>query len=115
MLTGSVRLHVFSGNESGGECFGYGASFSSYRPGADVIVEDDAGNVLAIGTLGEGTAVESTKGNTTDCLMSFEVQGIPASDFYVVHVAVRRVLSGGLVFSHQELEELGWEIALEVG
>jgi hypothetical protein len=113
-ITGEVRLHLFSGNEEGKECFGYGPAFKSYRAGADVIVEDNNGNVLALGELGEGTSVPSTKGEVTDCLMPFQVENVPESDYYVIHIAVRRALTGGRLFSRDELEDLNWHISVTV-
>lgn len=111
-LTGDVRLTRLVGRE-GSPCFGY-AFYEDYRPGIDVIVEDDQGTVLAIGSLEEGVFVEAASGTGTDCLMPFTVEVVPMTDFYTIHLGERGGLRSGMLVSYEELVELDWHLSLIV-
>jgi hypothetical protein len=105
-IRGSVVLHDPDGNwRRGRRCQGSGG-YSDIRAGADVVIRDGDGNIIASGRLGEAAATSSTS-----CRLSFVVEDVPRADFYTVEVGGR----GGPSYSYEDLDDAGWEIDLEIG
>ncbi len=88
-------------------CYASGG-YGDIKGGAEVIVKDGAGKVIGKGSLWEGRR----EGQITDaCAFPFQVTFIPDADFYEIEVGRR----GSLIFSHRELESIGWLVGFELG
>lgn len=79
----------------GAPCQGSGG-YDDLRPGAQVVVTDDAGKVLAVGRLDAG-ATDDSKAYTSPyyrhCVLPFTVSKVPAGeDFYGVQITHRGVV-----------------------
>jgi hypothetical protein len=78
-------------------------------PGADVVLRDEAGNIIATTRLGDGTVVPGVQfPDRLRCEFSFTLTDVPDSPFYTIQVAQR----GEVPYSREELEAAGWEVAL---
>lgn len=80
-------------------CVG-GRGFDDIRPGAQVVVADQAGTTLAIGALGTSKVTTGADGRLAGCTIAFAVPDVPAGGkFYRLSVGRR----GGLQYTEQQL------------
>jgi hypothetical protein len=95
--------------DSSARCNETGASggYSDIQIGAQVVIRDSAGTIVATGSLLPGTATEDNR----RCDYPFVVEDVPTSDFYSIEVSHR----GELTYSHEELEDRDWEVMLSLG
>lgn len=84
-------------------CHGTGG-YSDIGAGAPVTVADEAGTVIATGSL-DGGAVQ-----TGECFFTFTI-AVPDADFYRIEVSHR----GEMTYSRQQMEDNGWMIFLTLG
>lgn len=96
----------------GSRCVGNEAvksgGFDDIVPGAQILVKNGSGTILATSVLGEGVV---TEGRTYHfCEFPFSVQNVPASDFYVIEMGSR----GGMTYSVQDLEQQNWQVSLKL-
>lgn len=101
-LTGQLTLHDPDTVAAG--CVGQGG-YDDITEGADVVVKDQNGTVVATGSLQAGTAQGG------DCVYPFRVAGVPKEAFYVVEVSHR----GELHYSYAEMQGNGWTVAMTLG
>ena len=80
--------------------------------GAQVVVKDAAGTIMASGALEPGIIVEGGLGLPRPCRFVFAVEGVPTSDFYTIEVSDSG--SHALSLSYDELESLNWTVDLGV-
>jgi hypothetical protein len=106
-VTGTFSLLDPEGYEGTDPCFGTGG-YSDIGTGAQVIVTDRAGTVIASGDLGPGK-VESVEGFQV-CQFSFVVD-VPATEFYRFEVGDR----GSITYTNDELEREGWHVDFTLG
>jgi hypothetical protein len=88
-------------------CVGDGG-YDDFREGTGVTVRDQAGAIIATGSLTGGRRPGSS-GNS--CAFLFTIPGVPYSAFYSVEVSHR----GELEYSFEEMESMGWHLQLEIG
>ena len=88
--------------------------------GAQVVVKNSAGTVIANGHLGAGTAVGTAYfGNSTEhrdsytatCEFAFTIDGVPDSGFYSVEVGHRAAVT----YSRSDMESKNWKLAMSLG
>lgn len=131
-LTGSLALGsgVYPANFTvddsihsrfGGDlCYGR-AGYDDITEGAQVVVKDASGTIVATGSLGAGEA-NGTAGDigpngqlvpstATTCTFPITVGSVPDSSFYSVEVSHR----GAQTYSRDQLVANGWTIALSLG
>jgi hypothetical protein len=103
----------------GDECFGEGGS-SDINEGADVTVRNEAGETIALGSLGLGHLEEAFPGGSDRdkygafglaCVFPLEVNGVPDARFYSVEVSHR----GETSYSRDEMEANSWTVELSLG
>lgn len=104
-IVGDFKLSGF-----GGRVYDYGdckksayGGYSDIGPGASVTVKDEAGAIIAIGKLEDGTAVESFSGfgeTHFACLYEFSIPDVAISDFYSIEVTHR----GDVNFTRGDVE-----------
>lgn len=82
-------------------CVGNGR-FSSVNEGMRIVVYDESGETIAVGSLGPGVLNEVTY----SCQFRFSVEAIPPADFYNIEVGSL----GDRVYTFDELEELNWKL-----
>jgi hypothetical protein len=104
-LTGSIEL-VDTDQSYDGTCYGFGG-YKDLNEGANVVVSDGNGKVLASGTLGGGTASSTYRCNFPITLGS----KLPKADFYKVQVSHR----GELTYSYDEMQSMNWDLSLTIG
>jgi hypothetical protein len=115
-LHGSISLKLGSPQivwNMGQPCSGTGG-YSDMSGGAEVEVRNGDGIIIATGHLnqGIGTDPSSTDLKTaTTCIFSFDIDGVPDTDFYSVEVNHR----GGTPFPKSEMESNAWTVALTLG
>ena len=80
--------------------------YDDIHSGAQVIVRDEAGTVLATTSLGTGTLLE-----TGMCYFEFDLGSLPRAHFYSFEVSRR----GELTYSRAELEENDWTFEGSLG
>jgi hypothetical protein len=98
-------------SDLGKPCQGEGG-YDDIRPAAQVLVTNAQGEPVATGRLSDGVWVESALGTQLlYCQFSFEIEVPGGEPFYTIEVSHR----GELTYSAQELEDLGWTLALELG
>lgn len=94
-ITGTISLMsgaTAASAPSGYDCVGT-KGYDDLSPGAAVKISDEAGKLLAKGTL------DSSTGGSSYCVFSFTVSGVPrGSKFYEVEVAHR----GGISYTEEE-------------
>jgi len=83
------------------------------RAGAQVVVKDAAGTIIASGALEPGIIVEGGLGSPRPCRFVFAVEGVPTSDFYWIEVGDSGSTALGL--SYDDLESLNWTVDLRPG
>jgi hypothetical protein len=78
-----------------------------------VVTRDGDGNVVGVGTLGEGQTVFSDESGTTDvfCVLEFEIDLTGAAPFYTAEIAGR----GRPTYTHADMEALDWRVELMLG
>lgn len=102
---------------TGEVCTGFGG-YGDIRPGAQVVVKDGSGNVIATSTLGPGSTISSGQAvlpggrSTYYCQFAASVTGVPKVAFYEVSIVARR---GGLTTSFAAMVEAHWTVYLELG
>ena len=105
-ITGAIVLRDSTSVErDGDECYGTGG-FSDMRVGTGATVRDGSGTVI-----GTGRIITASEWSPGTCEFTFEITGLPRSDFYVLEVSHR----GELVYSFEEIEDLGWYVGLSLG
>ncbi|MCH9036369.1 MAG: hypothetical protein IH860_03485 [Chloroflexi bacterium] len=116
----------------GAPCSGSGG-YDDIREGAQVVVKNEEGEVIATSSLQQGTgrdllvalleAADELEGKETPtsasgfeglelvvCVLPFEV-AVPNAAFYSVEVSHR----GELSYSREELDEIDWSVDFELG
>lgn len=88
---------------------GWGEYYTDIHEGAEVLARDGEGVIIGNGQLGAGTLVLAAATTGLACEFEFTVE-VPEADFYTFEVARR----GGPVYSKAEMEEEGWEVALQL-
>lgn len=84
-------------------------SYDDINEGAQVVVKDETGAIIATSSLSGGTPVTANLGGY--CQFTFQVT-VPADrDFYSFEVSHR----GELTYSNAEMESMGWTVAFELG
>jgi hypothetical protein len=108
-LTGEITLYGrdHSRYVTAPACVGVGG-YDDLRPGTGVTVRNQDGTIIATGALAGGVAPPTARSH---CTFSFTVSDVPYSPFYSVEVSHR----GELAYSFEELEEMGWHVALALG
>jgi hypothetical protein len=119
-LSGDTKSYTW---EPGEPCSGSGG-YSDLRGGSDVVVKDREGTVIGKGSLGSGVgvAVRQDCGAPGEhplcdpmggrvCKLSFTVDGIPRSDFYVVEMGKR----GQFTYSFDEIQSQDWSVEYAIG
>jgi hypothetical protein len=93
-------------------CEGTGATyggFSDINSGTQVQIEDGSGNIVAVGSLGDGTTSTASAG-FVNCTFNFEVTNVPDESIYQVAIGDRSPVT----YSRAELVSNGWNVALTV-
>ncbi len=80
--------------------------YDDIHSGAQVVVRDESGTVLATTSLGNGTLLE-----TGMCYFEFHVGSLPRAQFYSFEVSRR----GELTYSRSELEQNDWTFEASLG
>lgn len=109
-ITGTMTLDaegVDPGDTNTPGCRSKGG-YEDIAEGAQVVVKDGAGSVLATTALGGGTQTVTDPG--ADCVFEFSV-AVPDAEFYSIEVTHR----GALTYSRVELEERGWTVSFSLG
>ncbi len=89
----------------GGECQGE-RGYDDLAPGADVVVSDETGLIIASGRLEDGVVLISG-----DCRLPFFVADVPRANFYTIEISSR----DGVTYSHAEMEGANWAIQMSIG
>lgn len=110
----SVPSNVFSrvaNKDLATECSGGQASdgFSDIDRGTTITVKDSAGKIVATSSLSMG--ITTNLGMNGSCLFTFEVDRVPASDFYTIEIGSRKPLT----YSAEELKKQDWKLTLALG
>ena len=84
---------------------GAGGGFSDLVPGAQVVIADASGTVIATGELQGG--VLSIHG----CTFTFRIAKIPTESYYEITVTQR----GALDYSYSEMQKDGWHVTSTIG
>jgi len=111
-ISGTVVLSNGEAPErTAGACTGTGG-YDDMHVGAQVVVTDAAGDIVATGRLTlDPNGPEPAGSGAYQCGYAFSIAGVPASDFYSVGIAGRK----GLTYSATELESMGWDLDLSLG
>ena len=119
-LTGTISVPLHGANpgpahtgilwQSGEPCSGRGG-YSDMGTGTQVVVKDGNGSVIATGHPTGGTATITDTGEEGTCIFSWNVEGVPDSDFYSVEVSHR----GAITYSKADMESNNWTLALALG
>jgi hypothetical protein len=83
--------------------------YDDIQGGAQVVVTDQTGSIIATGSLAPGTPVEA--GAAYLCQFAFTVSVPNDRDFYSIEVSHR----GKLTYSLAEMESVGWSVEFELG
>lgn len=97
-------------SERAGEpCTGASISpgYGDIGPGADVVVRDEGGDIIATGKLDEGTWAE----DQPLCVLPLAAEDVPVAKFYSVEVGQR----GEMRYSHDEMEQADFTVELSIG
>jgi hypothetical protein len=117
LLAGSLSLEDFDGfldrdnptsPQDGDSCFGRGG-YDDIVAGANVVVKDASGTIVATSQLGEGS-VQTIGGRFYKCVFKFAVT-VPDTAFYSIEISHR----GALSYSKAELESKNWELSFKLG
>lgn len=106
-ISGTLTLNDYMGSaqEIGGPCTGR-QGYADISAGTAVVVKDEAGKVLATGTLGGGHALDQLT-----CEFPITLTGVADAKFYQIEVAHR----GAITYSKEDLDKKGWKIGLTLG
>jgi hypothetical protein len=87
--------------------------YNDIQAGAEVLISDSEGKILAKSVLGPGKPGEAdyTSNRSYTCTFSFEVESTPNADFYQVRIAGR----SGLTYSRDELARANWRVEASLG
>jgi hypothetical protein len=102
-LTGEFTL--FADEFGGPPCSGTGG-YGDIRQGVDVVVRNEAGEIIGTSSLGPGERRRSDS-----CTFTFEVANLPVAAFYSIEVADR----GDLTYSREDLDAMEWHVAMTLG
>ncbi len=96
----------------GSPCYGTGG-YSDLGVGAPVTVRNGDGQIIATGSLEEGTSggLEITDRKVPSCTMPLRVDDVPEVDFYQIEIGNR----GALSYSKTDLENRGWVVGFSLG
>lgn len=108
-IEGTITLTDGSHGDPGSQCAGSGG-YDDMRTGAQVRVSDQTGEVIAVGRLESGEAVEA-RFVGTDCEFAFTVDDVPDVDVYTIEVSHR----GGISYDRAEMERQDWSVSLTLG
>lgn len=103
----NLKGAAWLGATPGGSC-GADVGYDDIREGAQAVVKDGKGTVLAVGRLGAG-AVDNSPLHR--CEFGFSVPNLAKAEFYVLAVSHR----GEQTYTYQELEQRSWHVALTLG
>lgn len=108
-INGVVQLTDFGAflAQSGVSCGGTGG-YSDMQPGAGIQVSNQAGTILATGSLGSGT---TTGSDGSTCQFTFSIPHVPDAPFYQIEVSHR----GNVTFSRSQLEQNDWTAEMSLG
>lgn len=113
-LGGSLVLHQVDPTRraAGLPCAGTGG-YSDLSTGAQITVKDEAGTIVAIGTLGQGTTVPADLPIFGGVYCRWDLTAGPIGErpFYTVEVAHR----GPLSYSLDDLRAKDWKVDLTLG
>jgi hypothetical protein len=109
LVTGTFLLRQ-EGSTLGSTCAGRDG-FDDIKANSQVTVKDEAGTVLAVGSLGSGTGVVGDKPGSVYCRWRFSISGVPDRPFYQFETGRRGVVT----FSRADMETKGWSVALTLG
>ena len=114
-VTGEMELlgdsTSMTGEAEGDDCEGLGG-YSDIAAGADVVIRDGGGELIATSRLRSGKViVADTTLDLKACSFEWTVEDVPEVDFYEIEVARR----GGLTYSKSEMEEQDWKISSSLG
>ncbi|MCJ7491306.1 MAG: hypothetical protein MUP15_04025 [Dehalococcoidia bacterium] len=93
--------------ELGKPCSGAGG-YSDMEAGTQVVVKNGEGNTIATGRLNSGIGKFYVG---PACSLSFDIEGVPDSDFYSIEVSHR----GAMSYSKGDMESNNWTLALALG
>lgn len=88
--------------------------FSDIAEGADVVVKDETGKIVANGNLGGGVLAKAEvvpENEPPQCSFTFSLLAVPKASIYTIGVANR----GDVTFSYPDLQTDGWQVALSIG
>lgn len=111
VITGSITLYgtdvwEFAGSNSSSPCKGEGG-YNDVSEGAQVLVRDGEGGILATGHLLAGASL----GERTNCVFMFSVSNVGNAAFYAIEVSHR----GELTYSAAEMEGMDWRVSFTLG
>lgn len=109
----SFSLDDFMGRST---CAGGAGGYGDIGPGTDVVVKDNANNIIGKAQLGDGPSVPMSKAvnqsGVGGCIWSTTVKGVPTGkDFYQVSVGRR----GTSTYTSKDLDASKWSIDLKLG
>jgi hypothetical protein len=108
--TGNFTWDFVGDSDTETTCYGGRGGYSDIKPGASVVVTNESGTTIAVGSLGPATATISGTGRNAvgdSCDFTFAIPDVPDAKFYGVQVSHRGVVQ----FSPSELGD----IALTLG
>lgn len=109
VLRGAMAIPYRGPAPSAGElCRGTGG-YDDVREGAQVVVKDGGGKIIASTSLSSGKVARPEY--TWRCQFEFTIEDVPKADFYQIEVSHR----GALTYPRQELEERGWFVSFTLG
>lgn len=83
---------------------GPGGGFSDLRAGAQVLIEDGAGDVLA------STALASGVLSVAGCTFTYSAE-VPRAEFYKISIGTR----DPIVVSYEQMQKDGWKVEKSIG
>jgi hypothetical protein len=114
-MTGSVILYQSANGPEGSMCHGY-EGYADIDAGTQVTVRDNAGTILATGSLGPGRS--ESAGPPQQGIQIYwcrfpidPIPGITKSPVYTVEVSHR----GQVNFSYEKLQANGWKAEMSLG
>ncbi len=107
-VEGSGRSLTYGTNTS--NCRGAsGGGHSDLRPGAQVVIKDASGTIVATGRITDDGKSFGSGSNITRCILPFKVEDVPAGhDFYSIEVTRR----GAVTYTADEIRE---PMSLQIG
>jgi hypothetical protein len=103
-------------DRTGAECGGNDSipndqskGYGDVDEGAQVLVKNEAGSLIATGNLGVGK-VEPV-GRYGGCVFPFSILNVPIAKFYTIEVGDRK----GVTYSAQQMKDANWTIGITLG